>query len=116
MKEKISLNDTMTEVLVKMSEGNPGAITVLTQMLLEDHNNFMFILHMDNMNMRGASIWIGYKDHCKEDIKVFIEAVKNRDKDMINTINRELGIEVVKGADFPADSDLPPDLKTLNHI
>lgn len=115
MKSANKILENMTDMLVRMSEGNPEAITVLTQMLMDHHCNFIYISQMDEMNMRGPSIWIGYKDYCKEDIKVFIEAVKQNNKDMIDTINKELGSNVVVEHAFN-DDDLPPDLRTLNHL
>lgn len=88
-RKKVQLNMTMTDVLIQMSESNPGAISVMVQLLKKDENNFMFILSLDDMNIRGEQIWVGYKDYCKENIDTFIEAIKTRDKKMVDVINKE---------------------------
>jgi len=90
MREKIGLMTTQKETMVMMSEGNPGALTVIMQIMKADPlEGFMTLLNLDDMNIRGPQIWLGYKRHCGEDIKKFIECAKNRDEDMVATINRE---------------------------
>ncbi len=41
------------------------------------------------MNIRGSQIWVGYKDHCKQDIEAFKTAISQRDQAMVDTINSE---------------------------
>ncbi len=89
MREKI--NGMMTDpmaMLVTMSEGNPGAASVLA-MLMEDspETGFMKVLGLDDMNVRGPQIWVGFKDHCKQDLETFKTAISSRDEDMVQTIN-----------------------------
>jgi hypothetical protein len=53
--------------------------------------------------MRGPQVWVGYKDHCGQDIDKFIAAVKNRDPDMVKTVNSHCGTRataVIGGAPF----------------
>ena len=92
-REKIELTDTGMDLMVKMSEGNPGALSVLVKLMAtDDPLDIMLVLHLDDMNIRGAQIWIGYKDHCGEDIEKFKEAIRNRDLEMVNTINNSRGL------------------------
>lgn len=84
MRERINLGDTMEEVAWKMSEGNPGALSVIMRLLTK---NLILLLDLDDMNIRGSAIWVGYKDHCKEDLDRFIECVRTRDLGMVETIN-----------------------------
>lgn len=87
-REKIELTDNVMDVVVKMSEGNPGGLSVLTEILKkEPTDGFFTILTLDDMNIRGTQIWIGYKDHCNSDLDVFIKAVKDRDQAMVDKIN-----------------------------
>lgn len=66
----------MTDVLFKMSEGNPGAISVLMRILAEgekiDPQNFMGglgpILSLDSYRVYGPKIWMLYKDVCGHDL------------------------------------------------
>lgn len=101
-RRKIDLTDWAT----CMSEGNPGALTVLIALMKRDSTGagLMEILSLDDMNIRGAQIWIAYKDHCKGDIELLAQKIKERDKNMIATVNREAGpdypLAVERGASF----------------
>jgi len=88
-RDKISGSDDLQTIIVKMSEGNPGAMSVLMQMnQKKGPMAFMEMLSLDDMNIRGPQIWLGYKDHCGEDIDKFFECIKSRDREMISTINK----------------------------
>jgi hypothetical protein len=76
------------DVLIEMAEGNPGAITALGQIVNGDIANLIDVLHLDDMNIRGCQIWVGFKDHCKQDVEVFRKAIRARDPAMVDTINR----------------------------
>lgn len=89
-RKEIDIGGTVMDMLMVMSEGNPGAITVLSEMLKSDEAlGFFLILGLDDMNIRGTQVWIGYKDYCGQDINKFIEATKNRDPEMVRVINQE---------------------------
>ena len=104
MRTPISLSDSTMDMIVAMSEGNPGALTVLMGMLESDDPAApIMILSLDDMNIRGTQIWVGYKDHCGEDLAVFIQAIKDRELAMVQTINANSGINeraVISGASF----------------
>ena len=78
----------------------------------EPNIGYVLILGLDDMNIRGSQIWIGYKDYCKEDIMKFIQAIKDRDPEMINKINQESlngnhnDRAVIGGASFPNGREL----------
>jgi len=107
MREKIGLNDMGTDLIVKMAEGNPGGLTVLMEVLKKDQMEGMrCLLDLDDMNIRGSQIWIGYKNYCGQDLDKFIKCTLDRDQNMIDKINEEgrLGnhteIAVTSGASF----------------
>lgn len=126
-REAINLSDSTQSVIVKMSEGNPGALTVLVDMLkTQDPTALMNILSLDDMNIRGSQIWVGYKDHCGSDMDKFIQAVKDRDADMVETINRECyhpeidndGYKhraVTSGASFDSVAGQQPDVRGMGY-
>lgn len=90
MREAINLSDSTKDVVMKMAEGNPGAISVLTQLLnSDDPAALMLLLDLDDMNIRGSQIWVGYKDHCGEDLEKFTQAIRDRDRAMVDAINAE---------------------------
>jgi hypothetical protein len=74
--ERIKYTDTMQDVIVNMSEGNPGAITVMIQMIKTapkiDPQSALGplgpLLNLDTLNIWGSRIWMFYKDVCNEDI------------------------------------------------
>lgn len=78
------------DMIFEMSEGNPGALRVLMEMLQGDQmGGFMSILGLDDMNIRGSQIWVAYKDHCKSEIATLREAINGRDPALVATVNRE---------------------------
>ena len=87
----IEATDTVQDSLVKLSEGNPGALTVLLTILQTRPQDAFVLLHLDQMEMRGPSIWIGFKDHCKEDLETFCKLVQSRDDALIATVNANGG-------------------------
>jgi hypothetical protein len=107
-RERITLNDSPFDMMIKMSEGNPGAITALAELAKNDPmgmNGVMLILHLDDMGMRGSQIWVAYKDHCKQDIAAFVKAIEDRDPAMVATVNASRGVgdvppAVTNGASF----------------
>jgi hypothetical protein len=91
-KERIPLHLNMStmDMLHAMSEGNPGGLTVMLRMIQADPEfGLITIMHLDDMNIRGPQIWVGFKDHCKEDLPKFVQAIKDRDPAMVATINKE---------------------------
>ena len=76
MTNKIVLTDTAEEMMVKMSEGNPGALSVCMQLLTETYKidpdaalgGLSGILMLDTLGIYGPEIWMLYKDVCGEDI------------------------------------------------
>lgn len=86
-KQRIKLSDTMTEALVKIVEGNPGAIRVIMQagMMVSkvDPQNFMaeagpFCVAMscDALGIYGPSVWMLFKDVCKENLVAFLGVMR----------------------------------------
>lgn len=89
-RKKIELNDSVFDVIYKMSEGLPGAIVGITELMKSDEAGFMLLLGLDDMNIRGSQIWQAYKYLYNEDGKKFAEAVRKNDKKMVDFINEEL--------------------------
>jgi len=83
-RKKISVGGTMQDAVVTMSEGNVGAISVIRQVLESSPmDGFMRLLDLDDMNIRGPQIWVGFKNRCDGKIDVFLDAVKNRDPGLV---------------------------------
>ena len=87
-RQEINLHDTVRDLLCLMSEGNPEALRVLLT-LMEDEAGMIFVLHLDDMNIRGSQVWIAFKDYAKEDMPTFVQAIKERSAGMIEVVNAE---------------------------
>jgi len=74
--ERITLQDSLFDMMFKLSEGNPGALTVCMQMHQQDATidpdaflgGLMPLLGLDTLGIYGPSIWILYKDICGENL------------------------------------------------
>jgi len=87
MRKKITLDMTTKALAVEMSEGNPGGLSVVAALLKRELPGLMCLLNLDDMNIRGCQIWVGFKDYCKEDLDTFIKAAQERDPKMVTMIN-----------------------------
>jgi hypothetical protein len=70
-KERIKLTDSTMDVLMKMAEGNPGALTTCLQLIQSDRidpDAFMGglgkILDLDRMGIYGTDIYVLWSDIC----------------------------------------------------
>lgn len=88
-RQEMDLGMTPLDAMMLMSEGNPGALTVMANILKQGGDSFTVFLDMDDMNIRGTQIWVGYKDHCGQDLEKFVKCCRDRDQAMVDTINRE---------------------------
>lgn len=84
---KIELNDDGKSIMIKMSEGNPGAIAAMIVMVVEsdsiDPKAFMggigAIIMLDTWKIYGTDIHILFNDKCDRDVRkmlVLIRAVQ----------------------------------------
>ena len=80
---RIAISDELVTGLTNMSEGNPGALNVLMQLvnrsakmeLTNVCSLFDYFSRLDSLEVYGASIWILYKDICGEKIEVMVEVL-----------------------------------------
>jgi hypothetical protein len=106
---RVKLNDTFVEIVVKLAEGNPGAITVMAQLakVNEEVDPLSFmgpygpILALDSHGIYGPHIWILYKEICGESIPRTIAILRAvqlgflKEQDLLDEIK---GIETFKPA------------------
>ena len=79
-----SLSDTPKDVMIKMAGGNPGAISVMIQMIKQtediDPDNALgglgAILFLDTLGIYEHRIWMLYKDVCKSDMVNMLGALR----------------------------------------
>ncbi len=75
--ERLKLNDSTMDIVIKMAEGNPGAMNVIIELLKPktidiDPDNIMggvgSILLMDTFGIYGTDIYILHNDICDRNI------------------------------------------------
>lgn len=71
--DRLTLNDSTMIMIMKMSEGNPGAVVCLTDMLkktdwYDDVPGVMMILNLDGMGVYGSKLYMLWSDCCNKDL------------------------------------------------
>jgi len=75
---RINLDMAPMDALVKMAEGNPGAVTVICELLKPDlAEGLMDICRLDDLELYGPDIWVAFKDICGSDIKILRDRLRN---------------------------------------
>lgn len=74
----LSPDMSVMDALVTMSKGNPGAATVLAELIKSDEWGFIDVFHLDDAGLYGSNIWIAYKDICGQDIDRLRTAIRDR--------------------------------------
>jgi len=86
MKEvRINGKETMMDVMFKMSDGNPGALTALMEIFKEnpkiDPQDFLQglgpILSLDSMGIYGTDIYVLYSDICNRDLPKMLAVIRS---------------------------------------
>lgn len=81
---RINLKDTTQDALIKLAEGNPGALSVCIMFIKEtaeiDPDSALGglgnLLRLDNMGIYGSRIWMLYKDVCGQSINKTIAILR----------------------------------------
>ena len=66
----------MKELLVKMADGNPGAIVMLLQLLEQGSRGDIAVYLLNAYGIKGSDLWVLYKDLCGENIEKVINLVE----------------------------------------
>jgi hypothetical protein len=90
IRRPLKLDGTVLDLVLTMSEGNPGALSVLMSFIENKNGATAFdVLHLDAMNMRGSQIYVGFKDFAHGDMPTFIKAIRARDPLLVQVVNDE---------------------------
>lgn len=72
MSTRIKTTDALIDIAVKMSEGNPGALTFSIGILESGPDNIKYFLVLDELGLYGSAMYQLWNDCCQRDIeKVF---------------------------------------------
>lgn len=81
---KIKLEDSIQEIIIKMSDGNPGAVTAIMELLKNNKKidpvsalgNLGAILSLDTDNIYGADIYVLWNDICDRNTVKMISVIR----------------------------------------
>lgn len=59
-------------------------------MKIEEPQGLLLIMNLDDMNIRGSQIWVGWKDWAEENMEKFVSAINDRNQEMIDFINEKM--------------------------
>lgn len=74
---RVCLEDSIMDAVVKMVEGNPGAVRVSMEIINREDPGFIHYLKLDDYGIYGCQIWMCYKDLCGSDISKLYELLKH---------------------------------------
>ncbi len=74
--EELIYAELIYEVFLTVSQGNPGAITVVTQLLKTYPGEFMgFVDKLVSLSLVGSELWVKYKE-CGNDLSRLAEFLR----------------------------------------
>lgn len=73
---RIGPSCTVVEAVLAMSDGNPGAAVVMTQLVKYSTDkqekgpwpSLSYLLDLDEAGLYGSDVWVAFKDLCGQDI------------------------------------------------
>lgn len=68
---RITMHMSLTDMVMALAEGNPGAIRALAEWIKSSEDAIMELLTLDTKRLYGSKIWEVYKNVCGEDIERF---------------------------------------------
>lgn len=84
MATRIKLSMNGQQMLLAMSDGNPGAISVLVTLMTRGHEidpahalgGMSAVLMLDTIGIYGSSIWLLFNDVCKRDYRKMVAMLR----------------------------------------
>ncbi len=88
---KINLNDKFSDIIIKLSEGNPGAMTTLFEIMKVKKNEeiscISTFLVIDTMELYGSHLYMLWNDCCNRDINETLNVINNYQLGKITNID-----------------------------
>ena len=75
------------EFMSKFCEGNVGCVSVVVAVAEQGHFQIQAIMNLVDMNIRGAQVWVAFKDVCQQDVGEFVDRVLKRDPELVRQVN-----------------------------
>ena len=88
---RVKMTQSITDAVIAMAEGNPGAATVLMELAQKSphidpasDSSMIPLMHLDDMGIYGANIWILFSDICHKDIVFTLAVIRARQLGLIS--------------------------------
>ncbi len=75
---KLTANDTTMDLMVKMGEGNPGAMMACMELFKMGSSGVVTILNLDDIGLYGEKLYMLWSDCCGRDAEKVVKVVKAR--------------------------------------
>lgn len=80
IRNKLTLQDSALQIMITMAEGNPGAVTALTEIVQNSQDidpqaamgPYGLILQFDDAGIYGTDIYVLWSDKCGRDVRRLI--------------------------------------------
>ena len=107
-RKPLPLSGSLFDVVCYFCEGNPGCLSAIAQLqeLVGQDVIPMYLLHLDDMNIRGPQAWSLFKNYCEQDPARFRDAIRSRDRKGVKIVNDNSGsawLAIEGGASFMED-------------
>ena len=107
-RKKITISDTLPEIINAITENNSGAAVVLEELSKKlGVFTLPFMLRLDTLNIRGPQLWFAYSHFAGEDINVLQKSIRDQDPNMIKAVN-DGADQGAFGPDFKERAGQPP--------
>lgn len=97
---KIQLTDTIMDIMVKMSEGNPGALTCLMEMIKKKDWYIIMILHLDTLELYGSKLYMLWNDCCDRDLVKMELVLRNNQMGKLSKEDIHRNLDSGRGTPF----------------
>lgn len=78
-----SMADMIVEIMVEVSDGNPGAVTALAEMMNEDP---VALFAIQDSGLKGPQLWLAYKDYGEYDAQKTLHAIESEDEELAKVL------------------------------
>lgn len=99
----------MNELILKIVQGNPGALTVCIEMMKNGEridpdaaHPILSIFHLDALGLRGPSVWVLYKDVCGQNIARTLLMLRANQLGFLSAVQIHEAIDRARTLDFEA--------------
>lgn len=88
---KLLLTDNFDDIVLKMSEGNPGAMTTIFEIFKAKNNDVIdaipLFLTLDMMGLYGSHLYMLWNDSCNRDVEKVIKVIEAYRSGTINNVH-----------------------------